>query len=297
MAEILVTGATGRIGGLVAKQLVELNHAPRVFVRDVEKARRMLAPEVKIVAGDLADEDALARAVDGVDRVLLVSPVHPEQRHLQGTLARAAAAAGRPLIVKISGLGTKADSYVDSGRWHAETEADIQSLGLPYAFLRPNFFMQNLGFAIAGCRESGEIRAAVGDARIAMVDVRDVADVCVKLLTGEAELTGGAHALTARDADSYTDVAKLLGDLMGRSMTYVQQSLDEARLSLEASGQPDWHVEILLQFNRAFREGWGTEPSDVVERLLGRAPRTLADYLAEAVSATEANPGSNPFPS
>lgn len=297
MAEILVTGATGCIGGLVASKLVELNHAPRVFVRDVDKAVKLLAPKVEIVVGDLADQDAVARAVDGIDRVLLVSPVHPDQRLLQGNLARAAAAVGNPLIVKVSGLGTKGDSYIDSGRWHAETEADIESLGLPYAFLRPNFFMQNLGFAIANGRETGEIRAAVGDARIAMVDVRDVADVCVKLLTGEAELTGGAYALTGSVAYDYVEVAELLSSLLGRNVAYVRQSFDEARVSLEATEQPDWHVEILLQFNRAFRDGWGSEPNGVVERVLGRAPRTLADYLAEAVTETEVNPGSNPFPS
>ena len=297
MSVILVTGATGRIGSLVANKLVELNHAPRVFVRDVDKAVKLLAPEVEIVVGDLADQDAVARAVDGVDRLLLVSPVHPDQRILQGNLARAAASVGKPLIVKISGLGTKRDSYIDSGRWHAETEADIESLGLPYAFLRPNFFMQNLGFAIANCRETGEIRAAVEDARIAMVDVRDIADVCVNLLTGEAELTDGAYALTGPVAYDYVEVAKLLSGLLGRNIAYVQQSLDEARASLEATGQPAWHIEILLQFNRAFRDGWGSEPNDVVARVLGRAPRTLADYLAEAVGRSEANPGSNPFPS
>ena len=63
---------------------------------------------------------------------------------------RAAAEAGRPLVVKISGLGAALDSFVDSGRWHAETERDIRELDLPFTFLRPYFFMQNLGLHFAG---------------------------------------------------------------------------------------------------------------------------------------------------
>ncbi len=297
MTEILVTGATGRIGSLVANRLVALHTTPRVFVRNVEKACSLLAPEVEIVSGDLADEEAVARSLDGIGRVLLVSPVHPEQRHLQGNLVRAAAAAENPLIVKISGLGTKLTSTVDSGRWHAETESDIQRLGLPYTFLRPNFFMQNLGFGLEHIRKTGEVRAAVGEARIAMVDVRDIADVCVKLLTGEVDSTGKAYALTGNVAHSYDDVAAILSTLLGRDVAYVRQSLAEARTSLEASGQPDWHVQILLQFNRAFLDGWGSAPNTAVERLLVRPPRTLADYLAEAVCEGNPDSGSNPFPS
>ena len=149
---VLVSGATGRIGGAVTKILQQqYGLVPRGLVRDAEKAREML-PGVEVVAGDLEDPASLDAAVEGVDAVLLVSPVHPRQRELQGNLARAAAAAGRPLLLKISGLGTALDSYVDSGRWHAEIEADVRVLGLPFTFLRPHFFMQNLAFQLGGAR-------------------------------------------------------------------------------------------------------------------------------------------------
>ena len=229
--------------------------------------------------------------------MLLVSPVHPRQRELQGNLVRAAAAAGRPLVVKISGLGTALDSYVDSGRWHAETEADIRALGLSFTFLRPYFFMQNLGFQLGGARRDGVIRAAVGDARIAMVDVADVVAVAARLLAGEADLVDEAVAITGSEALGYDDVASVLSDVVGRDVHYERQSTVAARSALEKSGMPDWHVEILLQFNRAFAEGQAAHASDLVERVLGRAPRTLRAYLEEAVRAGDASPGENPFPS
>lgn len=294
--ELLITGATGRIGGAVAKRLVASGLRPRALVRDPEKARSLLPAQVVLVEGDLADEESVARAVDGAEGILLVSPVDPDQRPKQGNVARAAAARGRPLIVKVSGLGTRLDSDVDSGRWHAETEADIRELGLPFVFLRPNFFMQNLGFNVPLARDRGVLRGAVGDARIAMVDLRDIADIAVELLTRSVDRTGEALVPTAAEAHSYDEVAALLEELLGRDVRYEPQSLEQTRAALEKSGQPAWHVELLLQFNRAFLNGEGGVPTDAVERVLGRPPRSLRDYLAGEIAASTPQ-GPNPFPS
>jgi uncharacterized protein YbjT (DUF2867 family) len=296
MRELLVTGATGRIGGAVANRLAASGLRPRALVRDPAKGKSLLRPEVALCEGDLADEESLARAVEGVDAILLVSPVHPDQRRLQGNLVCAAAARGRPLIVKLSGLATRPDSFVDSGRWHAQTEADIRELGLPFVFLRPNFFMQNLAFSIPLARSQGVVRAAVGDARIAMVDLRDIADIAVELLTRSVDLTGEALVPTASEAYTYTDVAAMLSELLEREVSYERQSFEQARAALEKSGQPDWHVELLLQFNRAFMAGEGSGVSDAVERALGHPPRSLRDYLAAEIASSSPQ-GPNPFPS
>ena len=281
MTEILVTGATGQVGGAVARGLEGEGARVRALVRDVERARARLRNGVELVERDLGDAAAVARAVDWVGAVLLVSSVHPDQRRLQGNVVRAAAAAGQPLIVKVSGLATRPGSYVDSGRWHAETEADVRAARLPFVFLRPYFFFQNLRLQLGRALEDGVLRAAVGDARIAMVDVRDVADVAVALLTGRATRTGEALALTGAEAHGYADVAKLASELAGRELRYEPQTAAEARAALAATGLPDWHRDILLQFNRAFVEGLGSPVSDAVQTVLGRPPRMLRAYLAE----------------
>jgi uncharacterized protein YbjT (DUF2867 family) len=172
--EILVAGATGRIGGIVARELTARGLEPRVLVRDLHRARETLPRGVIPIVGDLDDPDSLGPAVAGVDALLLVSPVNPRQCVLQGNLVRAAANSGDPLVVKISGLGTRLDSFVDSGRWHAETERDIRDVGLPFTFLRPYFFMQNVGVQLEAARKDGVLRAGVSEARIAMIDARDM---------------------------------------------------------------------------------------------------------------------------
>ena len=124
--KVLVTGYTGRLGGMVAAQLRDSHSIePRVLVRPSHLDRPdWKSPQgVEVAVGDYATEASLDAALEGVDAVFLVSPVHPDMRNRELALAeRAAKQRVQPHIVKISGLGTRLDSFVDSGRWHAETK-------------------------------------------------------------------------------------------------------------------------------------------------------------------------------
>lgn len=289
--EILVTGATGRIGGLVAQALVARGMRPRALVRDPARAQGALPPGVVPIVGDLEAPASLVPAVEGLSALFVVSPVHPRQRTLQGNLVRAAAAAGRPLLVKISGLGTALDSSVDSGRWHAQTEQDIRELGLPFTFLRPYFLMQNLAVQLAAARSEGVIRAGDGGGRIAMVDARDVAAVATRLLSGEVDRRGEALALTGPEALSWPEIALQIGKALGQPVAFEPLTPDAARATFQSIGMPDWHVEILLQFEHAFAEGAAARVSHAVERVLARGPRSLSDHLEDASSGFAGKPG------
>src|SRR5262245_49207117 len=119
---ILITGATGRIGGATLRQLSGRGIAVRALVRSAEKATLVAGPLVEAVIGNLTQPRSLEAALDGVTAALLVSPLDPHQVELQGHFINAAQHAGRVHIVKISGLGTALDSPIRSGRWHAQTE-------------------------------------------------------------------------------------------------------------------------------------------------------------------------------
>lgn len=283
---ILITGATGRIGRAVVRLLLaDYAVTPRVFVRDLERAQSLLPAGVDCVQGDFDDPASLAAALAGVDRVLLLSPADPRQVQWQNNVVRAAAADA--FIVKISGLGTALDSPVDSGRWHAETEAEIAGSGRPYTFLRPYCFMQNFAAQIDRVRESGFIRSGAGRARIAMVDVEDIAEVAACILSGRVDMRNETHMLTGPVALSSQDVAEVFSQVLGRSVEYRPQTLQELRAGLEQSGLPAWRVELLLQFNRAFAEGLASEVDDSVERVLGRPPRSLRQFLETALQARD----------
>jgi uncharacterized protein YbjT (DUF2867 family) len=297
-AKILITGSTGRVGRIVVNELID-HHGilPRLLVRDQSKARQIFGDKVEYSDGDLADPDSLLEAMQGVTAAMLLSPVHPLMPEYQGNLVKAAVTCGDVYIVKMSGLGTSLDSFVDSGRWHAEIEQEIIMSGLPYTFLRPLFFMQNLAFQIPMAAKDGIIRSAVTEHSINMIDAIDIASVICTLLVDPDKLPGRAVALTGAATYNYTGIADLLGNVLGRNVKFQSQEYADLERTLKASGQPDWHIQILMQFNRAFNEGQGEVHSTLVHELLQRQPISLEKYLERAIAESGSLTDSNPFPS
>lgn len=297
--KILVCGASGRLGSLVAAALRDRHaHTPRLLVRPARIRDGWQTPYgMELAPGDFTDAASLDAALDGVESVFLVSPVHPDMRARELALAEAVARHPHPPhIVKVSGLATRLDSPVDSGHWHAEIERGIRALDLPATFLHPNFFLQNLAFQIGGMRRDGILRGGVGEASIAMVDARDIADVAAAVLTAHTPITGSTAVLTTAEACTYSMVAGTFSRALNRPVRYQRQSREELTRALAASGVPDWHVRILLQFNEAFLAGEGSAVTTTVQRVLGRAPRDLEAYAYELAAGATIS-GSDPFPS
>lgn len=296
---ILVTGATGRLGSLVVERLETIDDVRvRVMLRQARIDQGAFAErDVEVVLGDLDDAATLAGALEGVTGIFLVSPVHPDMVERETNLVTAAAErAPEAKVVKISGLATRPDSFVDSGRWHAEIEAALRAHDLHTTCLRPNFFMQNLAFQAGAIRETGEIRSAVADARIAMVDTRDIADVAVSVLTSETPIDGQSVSLTTDRNYDYAELAAVFASAFDKPVSYRRTSDDDLRETLVKGGQPDWHIRIILSFNEAFRRGWGAEVTDHVARVLGRPARSVEGFVGELAAGAKPG-GADPFPS
>jgi uncharacterized protein YbjT (DUF2867 family) len=283
---ILVVGATGLVGGEVARLLRAGVEPVRALVRDPARAARLAALGVEIAQGDLERPDSLAPALRGIERVFLASALDPRHVELQGNLVEAARRAGARRMVKLSGLATALDSPVSSGRWHAQTEQQIAGSGMAWTFLRPPFFLQNL-LRLAPAAARGALPSASGSGRIAGVDARDVAAVAVAALVRDVGL-GQALTVTGPAAFSYADVAKHLSALTARDVRAIDVPPAAVRAQLVAGGMPAWHADVLAEFAAHFRAGGGAEVSGVVEAATGRAPRGLESFLLEHAGAFRA---------
>jgi uncharacterized protein YbjT (DUF2867 family) len=277
---ILVTGATGLVGGAVLRELVGRGVAVRALARSPEKAAALAGPGVETAIGDFAQPETLGPALRGVRRALLVSHHDVRQVELQRNFVQAARREGGVHVVKLSGLATAPGSRSQSGRWHAETEAEIRDAGLPWTFLHPPYFMQNVLRAAPAIAAHGVLTAAMRDGRVAMVDARDVAAVAATALTAEGH-TGQTHVITGPEALSHADVAGALSRAVGEPITYRDVPFDDLRAQLLASGAPPWLVEVRMEFTAILREGAAAAVTDVVARTTGRPPRTFADFAAE----------------
>jgi uncharacterized protein YbjT (DUF2867 family) len=156
---------------------------------------------------------------------------------------------------------------------------------VPHAIVRPNFFMQNIPEnTVPSIGEDGSFYANAGDARISMVDTRDVAAVAAAVLTGDGH-EGQAYDVTGPEALSYADVAAKLSDAIGKDVTYVAADDDSVRDALGGFGLGNWLVGALVDlfqdYRRSGTDGYAAQTTDTVERLTGSAPRTLDPLLGE----------------
>jgi uncharacterized protein YbjT (DUF2867 family) len=275
---ILIVGGTGLIGARTVQLLLAQGHRVRALVREPTRAQALAASGAELFIGDLADPATLAPAFDGVGSALLVSSLVPEQVALQGNFVEAARRAGQPHIVKVSGFLTAADSAARSGRWHAQTEQAIVDAGLPWTFLRPPFFMQNLFHTKPHVIASGELSIPVQHGAIAMIDAHDVASAAASCLIDpkHAEM---AYTLTGPEALTMPQLAQRLGDHTGHPVRFVTRSIAQTRAALESAGTPAWRIGLVQEFYEGFERGAGAEVNDLVQQLTGTAAHTIEAFL------------------
>jgi uncharacterized protein YbjT (DUF2867 family) len=276
---VLVTGATGNVGSAVVRELLVRGAAVRAFVRD--PAAR-LPDGVERAVGDFEDPASIRAALEGVERVFLASADGP--RKVEHETAVIDAAASAELIVKTSTLGARAGSPLKPFDWNGRSDAHLRDFGVPYVVLASSFYMTNLRAAAEPVREQGVLPAPAGDGRIAMIDPRDVGAVAAAVLTGSGH-EGRTYRLTGREALTYRDIAAELSKATGTRVAYVDVRPDVAREALVAAGMPGWLVDHLHGVFSLVRDGALEETTDAVRVLVGREPRSFAEFAQDHVDA------------
>jgi NAD(P)H dehydrogenase (quinone) len=271
---IAVTGATGEVGGRVVRLLAEQDVPIRLVVRDAARA-----PEGFEVFGgaSYADGEAMRRGFEGADTVFLVSAGEDEHRiDLHYSAVDAAAAAGVRRIVYTSFAAAAPDTAFTFGRDHFHTEERIKQTGLEWTFLRDNIYLDYVPF-FAGA--DGVIRGPGGDGSFAGVTRDDIAASAAVVLTTEGH-AGAAYVMTGPEALSLAEAAERVGRVAGRPVTYEQETIEEARASRAPTGAPAWEIEGWVTTYVSIAEGELERVSGDVERLTGRKPQGLDDFLA-----------------
>lgn len=272
---ILVTGATGTIGGEVVRQLADEGRRVAALVRDAAKAAFPAGVDIRI--GDLSDPATLASAFDGVDKTLVVVN-GLGLATLEANAFDAATSAGVNHIVKISGRHVDADFLAGSvlAEWHNRSESRLRGLGVRWTILRPATLMSNLWLWLT----DGRIALPVGDGKDTFVDPRDVAAVAVKVLAGTGH-DGATYELTGPEFVSYAHAAERLGKAIGTAVKLVDVRGDTARAGLLSAGLPPSQADALLMLFDGIRAGKVYPPTQTVAELLGRPARSLDDWLAD----------------
>ncbi|TNC27719.1 SDR family oxidoreductase [Amycolatopsis alkalitolerans] len=275
---ILVTGATGHIGRALVGELDERGVKFRSLVRDPAAAL-----PGSVVVGDLGEPATLLPAFDGVDRLFLLT----QGIGLEFATNAVAAAkdAGVRQIVFLSSAHVVFDPMPAMARWHHEREELIRASGIPATFLRPGGFMTNALDWLPTIRESGFVLDPAGPGRFAPIDPADIAAVAALVLT-ERGHDGEAYVLTGEETFTVAEQVRVLAAAIGRDLEVREVATpEEAVRSRFPAGAPRALADAIVEGFRLMRADTEGFRTDTVERLLGRKPRTFADWCARNAGA------------
>jgi NAD(P)H dehydrogenase (quinone) len=276
--ELAVTGSTGYLGGMVARELAAAGTRQRLLVRDLGRAPE-LEGAVPLVFS-YADRARAAAALQGVKTLFMVSAAEAEDRLQQHyAFVDAAAEAGVEHIVYTSFFGAAPDATFTLARDHYATEVRIMASGMNYTFLRDNFYLDFLPLL---ADENGVIRGPAGNGVMAAVARADVARAAVTVLRDPALNPGRTYGLTGPEDISLDQAARLLSADTGRTVTFHNETLEEAYASRAPYGAPPWQVDAWVSTYTAIAAGELAGPTSAVHELTGREPLDLAQFLAEA---------------
>ncbi len=305
---LAITGATGELGGRVAKRLAGLGLAQRVIVRDPSRMPHLPGAEI-VQATSYGDADSIGQALKGIKTLFLVSardrfgvahisaknrmkPPPYDRLQQQITAVNSAIAAGVKHIIYLSVLNAAPDATFILAHDHFYTEEYIRAAGVPFTFLRASLYTDNVPQSVSA---DDVIRAPAGEGRAAWVTRDDIADVAVAVLTGSGH-EGHTYDVTGPEALTMDETAERLSTAVGRKIVYQSQTPHEARNTRSTSrlekyeterrmltghGLDDYEVEVFVTHFLQIATGELAEFSDTVPKLTRHPAQSLMEYLQQ----------------
>jgi uncharacterized protein YbjT (DUF2867 family) len=276
---ILVTGATGTIGLATVQALKTRGVQFKVGARNVEKVKNLGVEAVEL---DWEKPASVINAFRGVERAFLITPMSENQ--LGQTLHALAASKrnGVKHIVRLSAVGAEHQPGTIASRLHNAVEREITTSGIGWTMLRPTFFVQNfVNYYGVNPKQDGQVYSSMGDGKATWIDARDIGEVASSILANVSGHENKSYDLTGPEALSGQQVLDILGTALGHKYSWVGVSETDAQKAMEQSGMPLWNVDALNELNGVVRGGYATTVSQSVQKLLGRAPRTVQQYAKD----------------
>ncbi|MGA2944769.1 MAG: SDR family oxidoreductase [Xanthobacteraceae bacterium] len=283
---ILLTGATGTAGSFIANEFVRERVPVRILVRNRAKAAGLeKIPTVEIVEGDMSKRSTLGPALDGVDRVLMISAPLLDMVETQNTFIDAAKAAGVRHVIKFSGLDARPDTTFPFGLMHLEIEKYLEASGLVWTQLRPTGFMQEYLREAPSIIKDGALYLALGNSKLNPIDVSDVAKVGFLLLRNGGH-EGARIPMTGPEALTMAEMADRISRATGRAVRYVPISADARRQALIAHGIPAEFADALdKQVEERLKGGIESQVDLSTHELFNVKPTTFLEFSQRSAEA------------
>ncbi|NBI05961.1 SDR family oxidoreductase [Senegalia massiliensis] len=277
MANILLTGISGNVGSAVMDYFIKNNIDFTAGVRNVEKYKEKF-PGINLVHLDFEKKDTFNRALEGMDKVFLVRPpqLTDVNRIFKPFINRCKQKFVRR-IVFLSLLGIEKNPFPP----HHKIEKIILESNIPYTFIRPSFFMQNLSTTHKeDIKERNDIFIPGGNARVSFIDTRDIGEVIGITLTEKGHRKR-AYTITGCEAISYYEVANKMSNVLGKDIKYSNPSLLQFRKEMINRGVKKEFANVMTVLYLTTKLGMARKVTDTAENILKRKPRTIDDFIKD----------------
>ncbi|SNY38471.1 SDR family oxidoreductase [Paractinoplanes atraurantiacus] len=278
-----ITGASGGLGRLTIEELLAAGTpADQIvaIVRDPAKVTDLAERGVVVRQGDYSDRAAWPAALEGVDRLLLISVSGPGASTSHSSVIDAAVQVGVGHIAYTSIVNADHSSHPLAPE-HFKTEQLIAASGIPFTILRNAWYHEVYTYLLPGYLETGEVVAATGDGRISGAARADFAAVTAKVLLSED--TGSKTYELGGPSFTLAELAQVISEVTGRTIVHRDVTAEELTARLTAAGAHPMLIEFGAAGDTSIRKGEMYTDSDAFARLLGRTPKPLAESIRAAL--------------
>lgn len=278
---ILVLNAGGNIGAELVRELTERGAEFTAAYRSEEHIAAAQAKGITAVHADFSKPETLDEALQGVQKVFFVSPPAMQLEAWESNVVAAAEKEQVAHLVKMSVWGAEEEAFIFA-KPHRAVEKKVLAAGLPYTFLRPTGFMQNMLGNAPTIKSQSAFYIPNGEARVAEIDFRDIAKVAACVLT-QAGHEGKAYALSGGSAMTMAERAEVLSAALGRKITYVSPPDAEWKAMMLGVGLPEPQIDGIIDLNHYYIAGASEQVSGTVQEVTGDPPVSYAQFVQDYI--------------
>lgn len=277
--KILITGASVNVGRYVAKALISLNEQVKLAGTDVDKLKRIFGDASETVHFDFTDASTFDAALEDVDRVFLMRPPHLGKPEDLYPFIKKMGEKSIKLVTFLSLMGVEKNTIPP----HHKIEKFIERLNLPYAHIRPGFFMQNIsGVHAEEIKTMDEILVPAGKSKTSFIDAADIGEAIAMLLHHPEKYANTAHTITGPEALDYYEIAKIISEETGRSIKYKNPSFLRYRKHMLNSRKMDQgYVNVTMALYFMTRLGTAAPVTNIFEKITGKKPKNFRTFVSE----------------
>ena len=281
--KVLVTGASGNVGSYVVKELLKMGEQVVVAGTDIKKLINMFGDKVNVVEFDFTKKQTFKDALNGVDRIFLMRPPHLGKPQDLYPFIDAAKRNNIKLISFLSLMGVQKNTIPP----HHKIEKYIEGIGVPYAHIRPGFFMQNVsGIHSEEIREQDKIFIPAGKSKTSFIDANDIGLSIAVVLHEPEKYKNTAHTITGPEALDYYQVAEILSRVTGRKITYDKPGYLKYRgYYIRNRGLDKAYVNVTVALYFMTRMGTAKDVTDEFYKLTGKKSRTFEEFARENIES------------